>query len=240
MKKLDKFWAESLGCRKKDLKFKQSKIVSKKDETDYNKDRSENEIDIFIRDNTKIVSCSKKTLPKLEKQILEIEISKKNLEDIGLTVKNLLGPAFLSYNTKEHFKKVDTENCRKLNKNDKKLLEELKQEADSEEISNSIEDYAIEQYNIFGKFMDEELVAVSSYETWNNTVGFPGVFVKKDYRGNGYGKEIVSGSTENILEKDLIPAYRTLQRWKSSVQLAKSLGYQEYATTYLVKLANNK
>ncbi|MFB6100657.1 MAG: GNAT family N-acetyltransferase [Candidatus Nanohalobium sp.] len=64
-----------------------------------------------------------------------------------------------------------------------------------------------------------------------------GVFVSEEYRGEGFGKEVVSKAAGDALEKDLIPCYRTLEKWRNSVNLAKSLGFEKYATTYLLKLA---
>ena len=239
MSELDHFWAKSLGCREEDLNFNESKIVVRTEETDYNKDRTEEEIDIFQRNGNRIVSCSGEIEDKLRKhesELLETDITEKNIENIGLEVSELLGPAFLSFTTKGDFAKVESRKCRELKQEDADELEKLKQDSDEEEIENSIGETEIGDSPVFGKFLDEELVAVSSYAVWNSTVGFPDVFVREEFRGQGYGKQVVSKSTENILENDLVPVYRTLEKWSSSVGLAKSLGYQKYATTYLLKL----
>lgn len=239
MIELERFWAKSLGCREEDLNFNESKIVVRTEETDYNKDRTEEEIDIFQRNGHKIVSCSTEIEDKLRKHesdLLEADITEKNIENIGLKVSELLGPAFLSFTTKRDFDKAESSNCRELTQEDAKELEKLKQESDEEEIENSIGDAEIGDSPVFGKFVGEDVVAVSSYAVWNGTVGFPDVFVKDEFRGRGYGKQVVSKSTEDILENDLIPVYRTLEKWSSSVGLAKSLGYTRYATTYLLKL----
>lgn len=45
-KRLNHFWAETLGCREEDLKFTESKIVVRTEQTDYNKDRTEEQIHI--------------------------------------------------------------------------------------------------------------------------------------------------------------------------------------------------
>lgn len=239
MSELDRFWGKSLGCREEDLNFNESKIVIRTEETDYNKDRTEEEIDIFQRNGNRIVSCSTEVEDKLRKhesELLEVDITEKKIENIGLKVSQLLGPAFLSFTTKRSFDRAESSNCRELKRPDAEDLEKLKQESDKEEIENSIGESKIGNQPLFGKFNDNELVAVSSYEVWDQVIGFPDVFVKKGFRGNGYGKQVVSASTEAIIENDLIPVYRTLEKWSSSVGLAKSLGYTKYATTYLIKL----
>ncbi|WP_414837077.1 hypothetical protein [Candidatus Nanohalococcus occultus] len=239
MNKLDHFWAKSLGCTEQDLNFKESKIVVRTEETDYNRDRSKTEIDIFEHQDSRIVSCSSALEEKLRKHkntILNEDITLSNLENTGLEIKELLGPAFLSHTTEEKFRNTKAPNCRQLTQKDSKKLEQLKQRSDEEEIENSIGDAKIQNCPVFGKFIDKELVAVSSYQVWDQTIGFPDVFVKEEFRGNSYGKQVVSKSTEHILENDLIPVYRTLEKWHSSVGLAKVLGYTKYATTYLLKL----
>lgn len=239
MHELDSFWARSLGCNIEDLEYNESKIVARKEETDYNKNRTETEIDIFQRKGNTILSCSKKAENKLRKheaELLDSSLAEEEIERNGLKIKELLGPAFLSYTKEEKFNEIEYKKCRRLRQKDIENLEELKQQADTKEIENSIGDSEIGECPVFGKFVDDKLVAVSSYSVWDETVGFSNVFVKKGYRGNGYGKQVVSKSTKHILEKDLIPVYRTLEKWSSSVGLAKSLGYTKYATTYLLKL----
>lgn len=236
---LDHFWAKSLGGREEDLNFNESKIVVRQEKTDYNQNRDEGEIDIFQQNNRRIISCSAEIEDKLRKheaELLEVDITEKSIENIGLKVSELLGPAFLSFTTKRSFDRAESSNCGELTQEDAEDLEKLKQESDKEEIENSIGESKIGNQPLFGKFNDEELVAVSSYAVWDQVIGFPDVFVKKEFRGNGYGKQVVSASTEAIIENDLIPVYRTLEKWSSSVGLAKSLGYTKYATTYLIKL----
>lgn len=102
MSDLDRFWAKSLGCKKRDLKFKESKIVVRTEETDYNDDRTKAEIDIFQREDNRIISCSREVEDRLrrhEPDLLNADIKQKKLEEIGLEVEKLLGPAFLSYTT---------------------------------------------------------------------------------------------------------------------------------------------
>lgn len=236
---LDSFWAKSLGCEKEDLKFGKSKMVVRTEETDYNRDRTEKEIDIFEKDGRRIISCSEEVEPRLREKRREIFETDMAVEEFNLTslkIKELLGPAFLSCTSEKDFNRVKTENCRKLNHEDSSMLQRLKHESDKDEIQNSIDNSQLEDSVIFGKFLENELVAVSSYAVWDNTIGFPDVFVKDEFRGKGYGKEVVSESTNHVLENDLIPVYRTLEKWDSSVGLAKSLGYRKYATTYLLKL----
>lgn len=239
MTDLDSFWAETLGCREKDLDFNESKIVVKQEETDYNKDRSIKQIDIFELKANRIVSCSNELEEKLREHkdtLFNEEITQSNLENTGLEIEEFLGPAFLSYTTEDLFKGAEASNCRQLTQKDQEKLDKLKQESDEEEIENSIGDAEIQSRPVFGKFIRKELVAVSSYVVWDQTIGFPDVFVKEKFRGNGYGKQVVSKSTEHILENNLIPVYRTIENWDYSVKLAKSLGYKKYATTYLLKL----
>jgi hypothetical protein len=132
---LDSFWAKSLGCDEEDLKFGKSKIVVRTEETDYNRDRTEKEIDIFEKDGNRIISCSEEVETRLRekrRELFDTDMSVEELDLTGLELKELLGPAFLSYTSEKDFNRVKTENCRKLNQKDSSMLQRLKHESDKD------------------------------------------------------------------------------------------------------------
>jgi predicted GNAT family acetyltransferase len=65
---------------------------------------------------------------------------------------------------------------------------------------------------------------------------FVGILTHPEYRGQGYGKAVVSAMTEYGIGSGGVLAYRTLSSNNPSVGIARSLGYQEYATTLAVRL----
>ena len=236
--KIHCFWAKSLGGPKQKVENPQSGIYTRKEPTDYTSQHNERKVDIFLKEDAEIISCDEKYLSevrKLEGNLSGLDMSESSLEEAGLQIDEILGPAFLSFTDSESFQPEERSSCRKLNESDEEKLEELKSNSDEEEIENSISDYEVSD-NLFGKFEDGELVAVSGYEIWDNEIAFLVVFVSENYRGKGFGKEIVSEAVEHSLKNNLIPFYRTLEEWSSSVDLAKNLGFEKYATTYLIEL----
>jgi hypothetical protein len=47
---------------------------------------------------------------------------------------------------------------------------------------------------------------------------------------------VVSGLTGEVLKRGLVPQYRTLEANKSSMAIARALGFELYATTVAVRL----
>lgn len=60
------------------------------------------------------------------------------------------------------------------------------------------------------------------------------------YRNRGHGKSVVSRAMEAAFERDLLPEYRTVERWSSSVALAEHLGFKQVARSILVQLPDHQ
>ncbi|MFB6100656.1 MAG: hypothetical protein ABEK16_05270 [Candidatus Nanohalobium sp.] len=96
--RINKFYAKSLGCTPELMENPRSEIFIRRETTSYSEDQEETDVDIFVRSGGKIISCSSKVLPRvqeLEKYLPRLEVSKRSLEDKGLDVDEVLGPAFL-------------------------------------------------------------------------------------------------------------------------------------------------
>jgi len=230
--RIHEFWSKSLGCKKQVLKKPKSGIFSRQKPSDYTIDHTKEKVDVFFKESEKIVSCHESSLS----QVRELDFSRQNLQEERLDVKEILGPAFLSFTDSESFKPVKSPDCRKLKESDAEKLEDLKESGQEEEIENSIGDYNPVEHCLFGKFLEGRLVAVSGYEIWNGEIAFLIVFVSKEYRGKGFGKQVVSEAAQHAISHNLIPCYRTVEGWKSSINLAKSLGFEKYASTYLIEI----
>jgi GNAT superfamily N-acetyltransferase len=238
LEKINRFFAKTLGCTDDFLKDSESDIFIRRETTGYNEDHGKNGVNIFLRNDEKIVSCHPSILGEvqsLEKFLPDLEVSKTSLEEKGLRVEEFHGPAFLGFVDEENFQLVESD-ARKLGEVDAEQVSKLKEKGDEEEVQNSIEDFDPEEYEGFGKFVDGRLVALSSHQKWGDDIAFISVFVSPEFRGKGFGKQVVSEASEAALGENLIPCYRTLEKWKSSVNLAKNLGFEKYATTYLVRL----
>jgi GNAT superfamily N-acetyltransferase len=238
LEKINRFLAENLGCPDNFLENPESEIFVRRETTMYNEGHGKNGVDIFVRNGEKILSCHSDFLgevQRLEKFLPELEVSKASFEGKGLKVEEFHGPAFLGFVDEQSFQPVESD-ARKLDEKDLEQVSGLKEKGNDEEIQNSIEDFHPEEDIGFGKFVDGRLVALSSFQKWGDDIAFISVFVSQEFRGKGFGKEMVSRACEKALNEGLIPCYRTLEEWESSVNLAKILGFEKYAITYLVKL----
>jgi RimJ/RimL family protein N-acetyltransferase len=82
---------------------------------------------------------------------------------------------------------------------------------------------------------DGRLVAAAQYAADHGTAGI-GVVSHPDHRGEGNATLAVSLATTHALAARLVPEYRTLEEWSSSVALAERLGFERVGRSLLVKL----
>lgn len=145
-------------------------------------------------------------------------------------VERVLGPAFWGYTDRESFDPVESE-ARVLTPDDESAYDAFRARIPDEEWDQGGPQFA--PGNTVGLLVGDDLVAASGYEVWDELVAHLAVVTHPDYRGDGYGRAVVSRATENALEEGLIPQYRTLDEWPWSVALARSLGFDRFATGYL-------
>lgn len=88
-----------------------------------------------------------------------------------------------------------------------------------------------------GQFIGKTLVALAGYERWGAHIAHIAVVTHPDYRGRGYGSEVVSLLAETVLSQGLIPQYRTLRANVPSMAIAAALGFVAYAETLAIRLA---
>lgn len=235
--KINRFFSRTLGCPEDFMENPESDIFLREETTEWNEGHGKNSVDIFVRNEDKIVSCRPDALAevqKLERFLPDLEVSETSLEEKGLEVEEVHGPAFLGFIDEENFHPVRSD-TRRISEEDAEQVSELKNQGDENEIEDSIGYFDLDDRG-FGKFIDGDLAALASYREWSGDFAFISVYVSPKFRMKGFGKEVVSQVSEAALDENLIPCYRTLEKWKSSVSLAKSLGFEKYASTYLIKL----
>jgi predicted GNAT family acetyltransferase len=82
-----------------------------------------------------------------------------------------------------------------------------------------------------GVFKGHELAALASYQIWGEQIAHIAVVTHPAFRGQGYATTAVSGLTKTVLERTLIPQYRTLEGNAPSLAVARRLGFVQYATS---------
>jgi len=142
-------------------------------------------------------------------------------------IETVLGPAFWGYTDEEAFEPVESD-ARVLGSGDESAYAAFQEEFPSEEWTNG--GPAFVPGETVGLLVDEELVAASRYEVWEDLLAHLAVVTHPDKRGHRYGQMVVSRATELALSAGLIPQYRTLDAWPWSVALAEDLGFERFAT----------
>jgi len=135
------------------------------------------------------------------------------------------------YVDKEYFRPFNIPECRRLISDDYKLIEKMSEISDF-----SCPDECIEDGTAFGVFVDEKLVARSTTIPTPKVTGkyhlvWMGVETLAEYRRRGYAKAVVSGTTEALLSRELVPVYNHAVWNIASRNTANSLGYKLYGET---------
>jgi RimJ/RimL family protein N-acetyltransferase len=149
-------------------------------------------------------------------------------------VDRIIGPAYLGHADATDFRPADSRGARRLDAGDEPALRRLAASCAPIEWEHSAIHF--ERPPVFGCFAGEEMAAAGTLRNLDERLLFVGIITHPDYRGHGYGKAVVSAMTEYGIRSGGIMMYRTLSSNYASVGIARSLGYQEYATTLAVRL----
>jgi len=151
----------------------------------------------------------------------------------GDAVDKTIGPAYQGYLEKENFRS-SASSARLLSPQDAGALRDLSAACDADEWEHS--SIVIEQLPNFGSFADNKLVAASNYQMWSEGAAMPGFITHPHYRGQGYGKSVLSAATEHASNAGFLMLYQTLVANKPAICAAESLGYKPYATHLALRL----
>ena len=132
------------------------------------------------------------------------------------------------YIDKEHFRPFAVPGCRRLTEDDRELIQEMTGSSEYGCPEESIQDGTA-----FGVIKDSKLVSLASVvptpeATSKYGLSWPGVETLPEYRRRGHAKSVVSGVTETLLSRDIIPVYSCSVTNIASANTARSVGYQLY------------
>jgi RimJ/RimL family protein N-acetyltransferase len=77
---------------------------------------------------------------------------------------------------------------------------------------------------------------LASYELRGEKIAHIYVITHAAFRGLGHAIKAVSALTRIVLERKLVPQYRTLEANALSMAMARRLGFIQYATSLVVRL----
>jgi RimJ/RimL family protein N-acetyltransferase len=152
----------------------------------------------------------------------------------GEAVDRIIGPAFRSVADSTDFRRVDPRATRLLSPGDDAALHRL---------AEAVEDEAWEHSGIhfnrppnFGCYVSGELVSAGMLLAAGERLRNVGIVTHPARRGQGYGRAVVSFMTAYALDGGGFGHCQTLLANAPSIAIARSLGYQQYATALAVRL----
>ena len=91
---------------------------------------------------------------------------------------------------------------------------------------------------MFGYFDKDKLVTVSDAPDMpymNGIIQHTGIATVKEYRNKGYAKKVAYFAAEELIKSGICPQWETEKSNIASINLAKSIGYQEIAEAYILE-----
>jgi GNAT superfamily N-acetyltransferase len=155
----------------------------------------------------------------------------------GKRVAESIGPAFIGYSDVKHFKPVSSGATRQLTVQDEKAVEMLRAACPVKEWEHGGSEFRPSA--MVGAFRGQEIAALAGYELWGGQIAHIAIVAHPSFRGQGYATKAVSTLTEMVLERRLVPQYRTLEANAPSMALARRLGFVEYARSLAIRFASS-
>jgi len=147
--------------------------------------------------------------------------------------KTILGPAFVGYADENIFRPVYPSGARLLTAADKKAFGVLRNACLAKEWDHGGSTFR--PNHMVGVLRDQQLVTVASYKLWGEHIAHISIITHPSFRGRGHATTAVSELTRIVLERKLVPQYRTLKANVPSMTVAKKLRFLQYATSMLAR-----
>src|SRR5262249_47414262 len=146
----------------------------------------------------------------------------------------IVGPAYVGYLYDREFVPRKGVPARVLTDEDQEALQRMAARCEPIEWEHSGIEF--DRRPIFGCPVEGEMRSASSFEIWGGTIAHIGVISDPAYRCQGFGRATVSAACVEAIRRGLIPQYQTLKSNTASLEIARALGFQEYATRLSIKL----
>lgn len=151
-------------------------------------------------------------------------------------VERVVGPAWQGHVDTDCFAPVDPRGARPLLAADRADLAALTNACDPCEWEASTVDP--DRPPVFGCRADNRLVTAGTLTPWRGRFWHVGIVTHPGYRGQGYGRALVSAMTRYGLDHGWLLHYQTLLANAPSVAIARSLGYRQHAQTLAIRLSS--
>lgn len=230
---IDQYWSRYFDCEIQDLYAPGTRVFEHREMRGYRG------VFVFRHGDACIVSAPPEMLASLRSRMERLEASdvfdQAFLQDCFATILDrLVGPAWLAYAGSKDLRPVDAAGARLLEDGDIPALRRLAAACDETAWTHS--GPLFDRPPIFGRFLENDIVAAAGYELWGEHLAHIGVVTHPDFHGRGFGKAVVSTAALYVLEHRLIAQYRTLESNTPSMAIGAALGFQHYASTIAVRL----
>lgn len=232
---IDAYWASFLGCSARELNGDTPRIIKHRGElADYFG------LFAFFRASTPVISVPDDQFDSLTRFFKSVPAAAfLQPAEFATAVQALrsevIGPASIAYGDALTLKPVAS-TARMLTKADKPAADAL--QAVCTELEWEHGGCKVGEQTACGIFVGKQLVALAGYVPWNGVIAQLDVVTHRDFRGQGYAKQVVTHVAQHALKEGLIPQYRTLESNNRSAHIAESLGFRRLATSVAVSFGN--
>lgn len=228
--RIDRFWAERLGCMPSNLRESGLTVTTAPEE-------GAGGIAIFEQGESRVVAAPPDTIEALrDKQ----EVFRGDPQDIDLQslpvapTATLLGPQVIAYTTVDTFRPVHDANTRTLNRPAAEAVRSL-QKACGEEWETRADDIGFDSHDtLVGRFLGNDIVAVAAYRAESERVARIATITHPDHRNRGFGTGAASAAVTEALADEYIAECRPLEAWETAVDIGAFLGFQRYGTAWRI------
>jgi ribosomal protein S18 acetylase RimI-like enzyme len=230
---LDDYWAEFLGSSPEKLRKEKTQLLAHAELRDY--------AGCYIIEFgvAPIVSLPANEVESYREEIARWQPGVVRTPTVVQTafrdrVEAVIGPAFIGYTDAKLFRQVTCGGARLLTNADWKELELLRYGCLAEEWDHGGSSFRPNE--MVGILSNQRLVGVASYQVWGRHIAHISIITHPAFRGRGYATLAVSELTRIVLERKLVPQYRTLEANQPSMAVARQLGFVQYATSLAIRL----
>jgi len=236
LKKVDAYWADYFGIQPSDITGQKTLAVP------HNALAGFEGALVFRHGDACIISVPEST-PEIERSKLRAAQPAEAFDAkfLGrvfvIDPDKVTGPAWLGIADRTDFKSA-TSSARILVDADEQAVEKL---------ADGCGEHAWKQSKLlqvrkplFGLFVGKDLVAVSGYVVLGSVLAYVGVITHPGHRGKGHAKAVVSLAVADAFSKGYVAQWRTPEANEGAVSLAKTMGFQHYASTYDVQLVEDE
>lgn len=236
IRKADAFWADYFGCTVDDINGNKTIVGVHKALESYDG------VLVFRHGSACIVSVPEQT-PEIERQRLRAATPELAF-DPDFLARNFVvwrdrvsPPAWVGVCDRADFKPPPS-NARLLTKADEAAVRKLAEGCG--ELAWKQSKLTIDREPNFGLYVDNVIVAASSYLVMGGVLAYIGVVTHPQHRGHGYARQVVAASMAYAFEKGLIPMWRTPHANAAAIALGSSIGFKHYASTRDVQLVESE